>query len=175
MNKEFGGKRRYFLAGAVGLTLGLGFATWRTRTTPATDTAVRDLWLANLEGLDGQPAAMQRYQGRPLLVNFWATWCPPCVEELPMIDAFYQENKDKVAVLGIAVDRLDAVKSFLGNWPVSFDIALAGMAGVALTKSLGNPSGGLPFTVLISSTGAILERKVGKLSESDLNQYGLMV
>jgi hypothetical protein len=67
------------------------------------------------------------------------------------------------------------VKSFLGNWPVSFDIALAGMAGVALTKSLGNPSGGLPFTVLISSTGAILERKVGKLSESDLNQYGLMV
>jgi len=130
MNKEFGGKRRYFLAGAVGLALGLGFATWRTRTTPATDTAVRDLWLANLEGLDGQPAAMQRYQGRPLLVNFWATWCPPCVEELPMIDAFYQENKDKVAVLGIAVDRLDAVKSFLGNWPVSFDIALAGMAGL---------------------------------------------
>ena len=66
-----------------------------------------------------------------------------------------------------AVDRADAVGSFLGNWPVAFDIALAGMAGSTLSKTLGNPSGGLPFSVFIDKDERIVLQKVGKLEDSD--------
>ena len=168
MTKERALSRRTMLvAGAAAMGLGAGVAAWRYQTTDVADTAVQAFWAETFVRPDGQSLSMSSYKGRPLLVNFWATWCPPCVEEMPLIDAFFQENKPNVQVLGLAVDRADAVASFLGNWPVAFDIALAGMAGTTLSKTLGNPSGGLPFSVFINKDGRIGLQKVGKLEESD--------
>jgi thiol-disulfide isomerase/thioredoxin len=161
--------RRAWLTAGAALGLGAGFAAWRYREADVPDEAVRGLFSETFQGLDGQPRPMAAYQGKPLLLNFWATWCPPCVEEMPLIDAFHKQNGGNVQVLGLAVDRADAVKSFLGQWPVGFDIALAGMAGAALSKTLGNPSGGLPFTVMVSSKGAIVHQKVGKLQDDDFD------
>ena len=143
----------YTVAAAVAGLAGAGLAWWRY--TPA-----------------GTRLALQNMRGRPLLINFWATWCPPCVEELPLLDAFYRENESKGwQVVGIAVDKLAPVQSFLARQPLAFPVVLAGMEGLNLSKNLGNQAGGLPFSVLFGADGAILHRKIGKLSEQDLKLW----
>ncbi|MEY4268704.1 MAG: hypothetical protein RIS90_3239, partial [Pseudomonadota bacterium] len=120
----------------------------------------------------GSPLALVTLRGRPLLVNFWATWCPPCIEELPLLSSFFQQNRAKGwQVLGIAVDQPDAVNRFLARSPVSFAVAMAGMAGLELSKSLGNLSGGLPFTVVLTADGEVAHRKIGRVTEADLSAW----
>ena len=115
---------------------------------------------------------MAPLRGRPLLVNFWATWCPPCVEELPLLSAFYTENKaNGLQLVGLAIDKAEPVSRFLARSPVSFPVALAGMEGVELTRELGNAAGGLPFSVLFDAGGRLRERKLGQLHEADLTAW----
>jgi thiol-disulfide isomerase/thioredoxin len=129
-------------------------------------------WDLKFDTPNGSNLAMASLRGKPLVVNFWATWCPPCVEELPLINSFFRENSTKSwQVLGIAVDNLVPVKNFLAKTPVDFPVGLAGMAGVALSQSFGNLSGGLPFTVVIGAGGAILQRKIGKIGLDDLRAW----
>ena len=112
---------------------------------------------------------MAAFRGRPLLLNFWATWCPPCIEELPLINDFYTQNSAKCwQVLGLAVDQADPVKRFIGQMPLRFPVALAGMPGIELSKSLGNLTGGLPFTVVLGANGQVAQRKMGKILPQDL-------
>jgi thiol-disulfide isomerase/thioredoxin len=167
-------RRRWLLgtvAGAAALG-GAGLAWWRYQPhamVPQVETA---LWAAEFADLDSKPLAMLALRGKPLLLNFWATWCPPCVEELPLLSAFYQENAAKGwQVLGLAVDQIDPVKRFLVKTPVSFPVAMAGVSGMELVKSLGNLSGGLPFTVVLGSDGSVLHRKMGKVSSEDLRAW----
>jgi thiol-disulfide isomerase/thioredoxin len=106
------------------------------------------------------------------VLNFWATWCPPCVDELPLLDRFFVENARKGwQVLGLAVDQAAAVNAFLERAPVRFPIAMAGVAGIELSKSLGNLSGGLPFTVVLGSRGNVLQRKIGRIGIQDLHAW----
>lgn len=159
------------VAAAAGLG-GAGLAWWRFRTVPADEAALAALWSLTFEAPDGGKLALKTLQGRPLLINFWATWCPPCVEELPLLDAFYRENAAKGwQVLGLAVDKVGPVRDFLLKQPLSFPIALAGMEGVSLSKSLGNVSGGLPFSVVLGADGGLRNRKIGKLSAADLTLW----
>lgn len=115
---------------------------------------------------------MQSLAGRPLLLNFWATWCPPCIEELPLINAFYVKNKASGwQVLALAVDKLAAVQAFLQKSPLDFQVGMAAMAGTELGRSLGNLTGGLPFTVIFGAGGSVLHRKMGRVSPDDLAQW----
>ena len=115
---------------------------------------------------------MLDFKGKPLLLNFWATWCPPCIEELPLLDAFYTQNAAKGwQVLGIAVDKPSAVREFLNRLPLSFPVVMAGSNGSDLSKTMGNSGGGLPFTVVIDGKGGIAQRKMGKVSQADLGQW----
>ena len=168
-------RRTWMLAGVGGLAAaaGVGLA-WRrsadgvARPGPA-ETA---LWNAEFDTPSGQRLAMKSLQGRPLLLNFWATWCPPCVEEFPLIDAFFKQNSSKGwQVLGLAIDQPSAVRRFLEKIPVTFPIALAGLEGTELSRTLGNLTGGLPFSLVIGSAGAILHRKMGKLQPAELAQW----
>ena len=163
-------------AAAAGLA-GVG-AAWLKfepqKLTPAqTDAAELAFWALSFDSPDGKPQAMRDFRGKPLLLNFWATWCPPCVEELPLLDAFYQEKKAKGwQVLGLAVDQPSAVRQWLQTKPLSFPVGMAGLDGTALSKSLGNSAGGLPFTTVFGSTGALLHRKMGLLTKEDLLKWG---
>jgi thiol-disulfide isomerase/thioredoxin len=115
---------------------------------------------------------MESFRGKPLLINFWATWCPPCVEELPLINDFYRQNKSNGwQVLGLAVDKLPPVQSFLQKMPLEFPVGMAGMTGAELGRGLGNLAGGLPFSVVFNGAGMVVQRKLGRLTPSDLSAW----
>jgi thiol-disulfide isomerase/thioredoxin len=180
--------KRTLLYAGVGLAsvaVGLGYGIWeaqqakspRRESVPggeaaSTEGAAQNLWNLSFERPDGKTLALASLRGKPLLVNFWATWCPPCIEELPLLDAFYQQNKAKNwQTLGLAVDQTESVQKFLTQKPLSFPVAMAGMAGIELTRQLGNVTGALPFSVLFNAQGALVQRKLGKLSEADLKAW----
>lgn len=157
-------------AGLGAATLGASFA-WRKLNPPQSSALAQAFWARRFPGLDGQELDVARWRGQPLLVNFWATWCPPCVKELPEINQFYKEAKGKGwQVLGLAVDQLDPVKAFLQKTPLDFAVALAGPEGLGLVRELGNPAGGLPFSVVFDETGEISWRRLGVSRLEELRQ-----
>lgn len=163
--------RRWALAlvGLGAVALG-GAVSWRRFALDAADSD--GVWQHSFADLDDAVIAMADFRGSPLLLNFWATWCPPCVEEMPMLSAFYTQARERGwNMLGLAIDQPEPVQRFLDKTPVSYPIAIAGFAGVDLTKALGNTQGGLPFTVVFDADGAIRHRKLGQLKESDLTDW----
>ncbi|WP_370263358.1 TlpA family protein disulfide reductase [Limnobacter sp.] len=103
-------------------------------------------------------------QGKTVVINFWATWCPPCVEEMPELDALYpQLQAQQVELIGIAIDSPSNVAQFLEKTPVSYPIVLAGMGGTELGKALGNTQGGLPFTVILDENGNQILKEAGRI------------
>lgn len=165
--------RRGWLAAAVGVMAAVGGAglAWRRseRQALALSTAEATFWQQQFQQVDETMLATTQFRGRPLVLNFWATWCPPCIEELPLLDAFYQKNKTKGwQVFGLAVDQVLPVRRFLHQTPLAFPVALAGFSGVKLSQSLGNLNGGLPFSVVFGATGQVVYRKLGRLSEADV-------
>jgi thiol-disulfide isomerase/thioredoxin len=167
-------QRRWLLAGAaaVGVSAGAGLALWRYRLTEPEDSALAALWSLEAELPSGGTYKLSKLKGKPLVVNFWATWCPPCVQEMPLLDAFFRQNASKGwQMIGLAADNANAVTKFLGKTPVQFPTPLAGLAGIELSRTLGNLSGALPFTVVINSQGAIALRHMGKLSEQQIAEF----
>lgn len=158
-------KRRTLIsAGVAVVAAGIGAAAylWQRRAA-APDAASTELWTLDFETPGANRLAMAALRGQPLVLNFWATWCPPCVREMPALDRFYRDHRAQGwQVLGLAADNSEAVRKFLADTPVSFPIALAGFAGIELSRRLGNGTGGLPFTVLYGRDGQVLQRHIGE-------------
>ena len=132
-------------------------------------------WSQSWEQPGGQPLAAADFRGSPLLLNFWATWCPPCVEELPLLNIFHRENKaNGWQVVGLAIDQPSSVRKFLARLPLDFPVGLAGLGGSELGRSLGNLTGGLPFTVVFGAEGRVLHRKMGQVTPQDLQKWVLL-
>jgi thiol-disulfide isomerase/thioredoxin len=171
-------RRRHVLTvgvAAVAAIAGAGLAYWQDKQksieTPKEPTtgSIDQLWQLQFDTPEGRKLDMQSFKGKPLLINFWATWCPPCVEELPLLERFYSQNKAKsVQIIGLAADKPEAVRAFLKKLPLTFSIGVTDLSGIALSKSWGNLAGGLPFSVMLAADGHVMQRKMGKLSEEDL-------
>lgn len=167
-------RRHVLMTGAAVAAAGAGaWLSWRRiAPQPVLSGAEAAFWAGSFEGPNGEAVNLPAMRGRPLLVNFWATWCPPCVEELPLLNAFNTTNAPQGwQVLGLAVDQPSAVRGFLQKLPLNFPVGMAGFAGTELSKSLGNPSGSLPYTVVFGAEGTVLHRKIGKVSDADLAQW----
>jgi thiol-disulfide isomerase/thioredoxin len=168
-------RRRALLYASVGgaaALAGAGVAWWNLKPRESEREVTADFWPMTFDTPAGTPLAMQTLRGKPLLLNFWATWCPPCVEELPLLDAFFKQNAAKSwQVLGLAIDQPSAVRAFLQRTPVTFPIGMAGLGGTELAKVFGNSSGGLPFSVVIRASGEILQRRIGRITASDLARW----
>ena len=126
---------------------------------------------ATFKNPNGGDISIAKFRGVPVLVNLWATWCAPCVKELPEINQFHDEFASKGwQVLGLAVDAPTPVRGFLEKLPLKFPVALAGLTGTDLSKTLGNAKGGLPFTVAFSAQGEPIWRKLGATHLEELRE-----
>ena len=104
-----------------------------------------------------------------MVVNFWASWCPPCVEEMPTLDKLNAEFSSKnVLIVGIGIDSPSNIREFLQNTPVSYPIMIGGLEGSNLSKQMGNSQGALPYTIIINSQGKATSSKLGKIKEDEL-------
>lgn len=119
----------------------------------------------------GHTRRLAEWRGSRVIVNYWASWCPPCIEEMPMLDAYAQANADRgVVVIGIAEDDPQAVAQFLADHPVAYPILLPDGADGS-SMQLGNSRNVLPYTVLIGADGRLLDRRAGVLDEALLDAW----
>ena len=128
------------------------------------------LFAATLNDLDDKPVALERYRGKPLIVNFWARWCGPCRVEIPELIAIRRANKGKLEVLGIGIeDKADAAKEFAKAYEMDYPVFVAREKGIPLMQALGNTKGGLPFTIVIDRNGQVVQKKMGIMKKADLD------
>lgn len=124
-----------------------------------------------LRGLDGQPHTLGT-GAQPILINYWASWCPPCVEEMPLLDTLATtQGPDGVRVVGIALDEPDEVKDFLARHPVAFPIYLETSGPNDSSVLLGNARGVLPYSVLIDADGRLRKTKLGAFRDNELEDW----
>jgi thiol-disulfide isomerase/thioredoxin len=156
------------LAGVAAVATGVGTALRRAREESedrAMPAASVNVWSLSFETVDGARLAMSQWRGRPLLLNFWATWCGPCVVEMPLLDRFAREQGPAGwRVLALAVDQPDPVRRFVAERALQLPVALAGGLGLDLSRQLGNTQGGLPFTAAFDSNGAAAHRRLGPVT-----------
>lgn len=149
-----------------------------TATTPAPDGVPvarrgEPVPAVRVAALDGSPIDLPAdYAGQPLLVNLWASWCGPCIEEMPELDRFaVEQGANGVQVLGIALDDANAVQDFLQRIPVQYRIALDAPGPADAGVRLGNPRGVLPYTALISADGRLLKQKIGPFAHGEIDDW----
>ncbi len=119
----------------------------------------------------GQSHSLSQWKGKGLVVNFWATWCAPCVEEMPELSALQSElDQHNTQILGIGIDSPSNIAEFSKKHQIAYPLYVAGMNGTELSRQFGNQAGGLPFTVLIDSKGLISKTYLGRLNMVQLRK-----
>jgi thiol-disulfide isomerase/thioredoxin len=162
-------KRRGLLLGGVAAASLAGGAFWAAQRRDAGAEEAAALWSSTFEQPGGGTLSMAALRGRPLVVNFWATWCPPCVKEMPQLDRFHKQYSSRGwQVVGLAIDNAKAVEEFLRKTPVGFPIGLGGLHGTQLARALGNVHGALPFTAVFAANGRKMHAKMGETSFEEL-------
>jgi len=167
--------RRALVAGGLvavaGVAAGIGAGLWRARA--ARDAAAaRALFALALPDAGGTTQPLSQWEGRPLLVNFWAPWCAPCVEEMPDLQRFRDEQHSRgLEVIGLGIDTAPRIREFRDQHKITLPLLVAGFEGSAIGDQLGNTGGVLPYTVLIGADGRVLERKTGRIRPEELRRW----
>jgi len=160
------------VAAILALLFGVAVALrHNTVPTPAPLPAAA-LFTHTFNDADGTPQPIAQWHGHWLLVNFWATWCAPCVEEMPDLQTVRGEYASRgVTVIALAIDNATAVKRFRDELKLQLPLLIAGADGSELIRQLGNSSGALPFTVLVDKSGSIVQSKLGQVRAPELRSW----
>lgn len=156
--------RRAFLL-RTGALAGAGLAM----SLPLPSLAAQSLFDETFPDADGADQPMKQWLGKPVVVNFWATWCPPCVKEMPDLEALHQQYPG-VNFLGLAVDTAVNVRKFNEKVQVSYPLLMIGHGGIERMRSMGNRAGGLPFTVVYDADGQVAETILGQVKPDELEK-----
>lgn len=143
-----------------------------TATQPAGVTGPVDaLYKETLPDAKGVSTPLAQYKGKAMLVNFWAPWCGPCVQEMPELSELASgEAGKKLQVIGIGIDSPTNIAEFNDKYKITYPVFVAGMSGTELSRQFGNTQGGLPFTVLIGADGQVKKTYLGKLKFDELRK-----
>jgi thiol-disulfide isomerase/thioredoxin len=137
----------------------------------ATPGPATTLFAESMKDAAGAAQSMAQWQGKPLLLNFWAPWCGPCVKEMPELSALAGELKAKnINVVGIGIDTPTNIAEFTTKYKIAYPIYVGGMDATDLSRQFGNKNGGLPYTVLIGADGKIAHTYLGTLKFDQLRR-----
>ncbi len=155
-----------FIIALLALTAGIGvrmFGQWQAEQQPI------PLPEFSFPDLNNVSHSSKEWQGKIIVLNFWATWCPSCLKEIPEFMALQTQYGEKVQFVGIALDDLDAVKTFQQKTAVNYPLLISGdWAGFQLAKKLGNLISAIPYTVVANRDGIIIYHHAGELSANEL-------
>lgn len=166
--------------GAIGLTGWLAYRETSKSAPPAnrslkssapnkTELDVAGFLATILPDLQGKDQPIKSFLGKPLVVNFWATWCAPCVQEMPILEEISKSRTD-IQFIGIGIDTADNMRQFVAKVQVNYTLLVAGHSGISLVRALGNTSGGLPFTVMFDANGTMIDTILGQVDSADLTR-----
>jgi thiol-disulfide isomerase/thioredoxin len=157
-----------FLA-AAGLAGVAGFYFSRESAKAPETESVRMLMLSTLSDPGGKQQAMSQWRGKVLVINFWATWCAPCREEIPALMRIHRKfASNSVQLVGIAIDNVTKVRSYAEEMRIDYDLLIGDMNSLTLSRDLGNRAGVLPFTVVLDRGGKVAYAHAGALTEATL-------
>lgn len=164
----------------IGIALLLIFVTGLyifSNKTPSSSTAMGSILpgaaaavsQASFYDLQEKVQPLAQWQGKVMVVNFWATWCPPCIAEIPEFIKFQKQySKQGVQFIGIAIDQKSKVQTFATKTRMNYPVLLGDLAGIDLARRIGNKEGGLPYTVIVDRSGKIVATQLGTLSPEKL-------
>lgn len=142
------------------------FAAMGPTENSSPSTPTEQFFTLSLPDAQGNMQNVSQYKGKIVVLNFWASWCPPCREEMPELSQLHQKYQNKnVVVLGVAIDDLDAVKEFLKSAPVSYPVLVAKSERMDLSNQLGNDQDVLPYTLIINTDGTVAKNYFGRINE----------
>lgn len=154
----------------VGVYYGVKTMNLQPGAAQASANPVATLLAQRLATPDGTMHNLAQWKGRTLVVNYWATWCAPCVEEMPALSAMQQSLPQTVQILGIGIDTLANISTFTTRYHIAYPTYVAGTGGLESMRQFGNELGGLPYSVLIDGTGTVVHTYIGKLDLDGLRR-----
>jgi thiol-disulfide isomerase/thioredoxin len=171
VNKDKG-RRDTLILGAAGLAAAAaGFLVGPALLNLGGDAEADALRQARFADLEGKVQQLAQWRGRVLVCNFWATWCAPCREEIPLLVAARKKYASAgLEIVGIAIDNGDKVRQFSSFMGITYPVLVAEADGLDLMRRLGNSGGGLPYTVFVNRRGALVHRKLGALKDGELDE-----
>jgi len=153
--------------------LGLGIRHFflDTQVENGGNQSTQPLFATTFPDEKGQPQSLKNYAGKIVVLNFWATWCEPCREEMPELSNLYNTYQNRnLVVLGIAVDDVAAISNFVKETKVSYPLFAADMQGMEIATSLGNNKSVLPYTVIIKADGSVAKTYFGRVTQQLLEK-----
>jgi thiol-disulfide isomerase/thioredoxin len=151
--------------------IGAYFSGQRWEPVVPQQSASTFLFAQTLPNANGTPQALSQWKGKILVVNFWATWCPPCIEEIPeLVELQHELATHNVQIIGIGIDSASNISEFSAKHKIDYPLYVSGMSGTELSKQFGNQSGGLPFTVLVTPDGQVKKTYLGRLKMEQLRR-----
>jgi thiol-disulfide isomerase/thioredoxin len=167
-------KRNGVVLIGVGLLFAVGGAFFGMRQfepAPPEAPAVANMFSQTLSDTNGQPQPLSQWKDKALVVNFWATWCAPCVDEMPELSTLQTEvASSNIQILGIGIDSAANIAQFASKYKITYPLYTGGLDATELSRQFGNKAGGLPFTVLVGRDGQVKKTYLGRLKMDELRK-----